>query len=116
VRRQIGSVEEIYVDKDTMINLCRDALWQIINEHKSNEAKMRADVIPQTAAAYFASTRVAMIAIETLQGINAISGADATRLISETAAAVTTAMSIVTIDQIDRKVGFSAENCRSGGS
>ncbi len=93
-----------------MIDLCRDALWQIIEEHRSNEAKLKADVIPQTAAAYFASTRMAMIAIEALRGINAISVTDAARLVSEIAAAAGTAMSIVTIDQIDRNIRLGVEN------
>jgi hypothetical protein len=104
------------VDKDAEIDLCRDALWQILNEHRSNEAKLKADVIPQTAAAYFASTRMAMIAIEALRGINAISVAAATQLVSEIATAAGTAMSIVTMDQIDRSVGLGVHNGRAGVS
>lgn len=104
------------MDKDTAIDLCRDALWQILDEHRSNEAKMKADVIPQTAAAYFASTRMAMIAIKALRGINALSVADATQLVSEIAAAAETAMSIVTSDQIERSVGLGVETGRAGNS
>jgi hypothetical protein len=101
------------VTNDGAIDLCRDALWKIIDEHKSNEAKMKADVIPQTAAAYFASTRMAAIAIEALRSINAITVSDATNLIGETAAAAQTAMSIVTIDQIEQRLGLDIE---TGGS
>lgn len=99
-----------------VIDLCRDALWQIIDEHRSNEAKMKADVIPQTAAAYFASTRMTMIAIKALRGINAISVADATQLVSEIATAAGTAMSIVTMDQIERSDGLHIKNGRPGVS
>ncbi|KPF62810.1 hypothetical protein IP69_19695 [Bosea sp. AAP35] len=59
---------------------------------------------------------MAMIAINAHRGINAISVAEATQLIGDIAAAAGTAMSIVTIDQIERSVGLGAETGGAGVS
>lgn len=98
------------MDNERIVEMCRDALWRVLDEHRLNEDKMKIDVSSQTAAAYFASTRMAMIAIETLHAIKELSEADAAKLIGEIAAAAGTAMSIVTADQVERGALLIVEN------
>lgn len=98
------------MDKEAIIEKCRDALWRVLDEHRLNEKNIKYDVTLQTAAAYFASTRMAMIAIETLHGINELSAADAGELIGEITATAETAVSIAKADQIEQRTRLIVEN------